>query len=86
MSLFGMINWIYTWYSPRLDGTAEELAQQMSNIILSGVSSTAAKRRKNAAHGASRGVGSIPRVKPRRGERKFSNSASAVRGNAHVAH
>jgi AcrR family transcriptional regulator len=37
MSLFGMINWIYTWYKPRHDGTAEALAQQMSTIILSGV-------------------------------------------------
>jgi TetR/AcrR family transcriptional regulator, cholesterol catabolism regulator len=37
MSLFGMINWIYTWYKPRLDGTPEALAQQMSTIILSGV-------------------------------------------------
>jgi AcrR family transcriptional regulator len=110
MSLFGMINWIYTWYNPRLDGTAEALADQMSGIILSGVGSgmiekspdpksqikdlsfrdlqrsPVAKRRKNAAHGASRGVGSIPQVKPRRGERKFSNSEGAVRGNAHVAH
>ncbi|MGA2002896.1 MAG: TetR/AcrR family transcriptional regulator [Terriglobales bacterium] len=40
MSLFGMINWIYTWYNPRLDGTAEDLAEEMSGIILSGVGST----------------------------------------------
>jgi AcrR family transcriptional regulator len=37
MSLFGMINWIYTWYNPRVDGTAEELARQMSDLVLSGV-------------------------------------------------
>jgi AcrR family transcriptional regulator len=37
MSLFGMINWIYTWYNPRQDGTAKDLAHQMSAIILSGV-------------------------------------------------
>lgn len=37
MSLFGMINWIYTWYNPRQDGTAKDLAQQMSAILLSGV-------------------------------------------------
>lgn len=37
MSLFGMINWIYTWYNPRVDGTAEELACQMSDLLLSGV-------------------------------------------------
>jgi len=41
MSLFGMINWIYTWYNPRVDGTAEELAHQMGSIFLEGVASTA---------------------------------------------
>jgi AcrR family transcriptional regulator len=45
MSLFGMINWIYTWYNPRQDGTAEDLAQQMSAIILSGVCSAGALAR-----------------------------------------
>jgi TetR/AcrR family transcriptional regulator, cholesterol catabolism regulator len=37
MSLFGMINWIYTWYNPRIDGTANDLADQMTTIILHGV-------------------------------------------------
>jgi TetR/AcrR family transcriptional regulator, cholesterol catabolism regulator len=37
MSLFGMINWIYTWYNPRIDGSAEELGQEMAGIFLSGV-------------------------------------------------
>ena len=37
MSLFGMINWIYTWYRPRVDGNAEELAEQMGNIVLNGI-------------------------------------------------
>jgi AcrR family transcriptional regulator len=37
MSLFGMINWIYTWYNPRLDGNAEALAQRMGNIVLNGI-------------------------------------------------
>lgn len=37
MSLFGMINWIYTWYKPRQDGTAADLAQQMSGLVLFGV-------------------------------------------------
>jgi AcrR family transcriptional regulator len=34
LSLFGMINWIYTWYNPRVDGNAEALAEQMGDIIL----------------------------------------------------
>jgi hypothetical protein len=37
MSLFGMINWIYTWYNPRVDGNAEGLAVQMGNIVLNGI-------------------------------------------------
>jgi len=42
LSLFGMMNWIYTWYNPRIDGNAQVLARQMSDIFLSGVG--AAKR------------------------------------------
>jgi len=37
MSLFGMINWIYTWYNPRVDGNAEALAKQMADLILNGM-------------------------------------------------
>jgi TetR/AcrR family transcriptional regulator, cholesterol catabolism regulator len=37
MSLFGMINWIYTWYNPKIDGDAEALANQMGNIVLNGI-------------------------------------------------
>ncbi len=37
MSVFGMINWIYTWYNPRVDGNADVLARQMSDLLLSGV-------------------------------------------------
>jgi len=37
LSLFGMINWIYTWHNPRVDADANELARQMSQIFLHGV-------------------------------------------------
>ncbi|HWX55699.1 MAG TPA: TetR/AcrR family transcriptional regulator [Verrucomicrobiae bacterium] len=37
LSLFGMINWIYTWHNPRVDGDAETLARQMGDIFLRGV-------------------------------------------------
>jgi len=48
MSLFGMINWIYTWYNPRVDGNAEDLARQMGDIVLNGITcgKKAAKREK----------------------------------------
>jgi hypothetical protein len=32
-----MINWIYTWYNPRVDGNAEALAGQMGDIVLNGI-------------------------------------------------
>ena len=47
MSLFGMINWIYTWYNARVDGDADALARQMSNIVLNGIVH-GGKRRKKA--------------------------------------
>jgi TetR/AcrR family transcriptional regulator, cholesterol catabolism regulator len=47
MSLFGMINWIYTWYNPRVDGNAEALAEQMGNIVLNGIVHGSKPRRKS---------------------------------------
>jgi AcrR family transcriptional regulator len=37
LSLFGMMNWIYTWYNPRVDADAGELAREMADIFLNGV-------------------------------------------------
>jgi len=37
LSLFGMMNWIYTWYKPRVDGGAPKLAQEMGDLFLRGV-------------------------------------------------
>jgi TetR/AcrR family transcriptional regulator, cholesterol catabolism regulator len=37
LSLFGMMNWIYTWYNPRVDGNATELAGEMGEIFLKGI-------------------------------------------------
>ncbi len=38
LSLFGMMNWIYTWYNPRLDGGAERMAKEMGTIFFRGIS------------------------------------------------
>ena len=46
MSLFGMINWIYTWYNPRVDGSALELAQRMGDIFLNGIARQPLARQK----------------------------------------
>jgi len=40
LSLFGMMNWIYTWYNPRVDPGAEELSRGMGDIFLRGISAT----------------------------------------------
>ena len=37
MGLFGMMNWLYTWYKPRIDPGGEMLARQISDIFLLGV-------------------------------------------------
>ena len=39
LSLFGMMNWIYTWYNPRADGDASLLAREMGDIFLRGIAS-----------------------------------------------
>ena len=45
LSLFGMMNWIYTWHNPRVDADAEQLAGEMSDIFLRGVMTGAKGRR-----------------------------------------
>jgi AcrR family transcriptional regulator len=47
MSLFGMINWIYTWYNPRVDGNASALAERMGDIVLNGIVQGTRARKKN---------------------------------------
>ena len=37
MGLFGMMNWLYTWYKPRIDPDAETIARQIADIFLQGV-------------------------------------------------
>jgi TetR/AcrR family transcriptional regulator, cholesterol catabolism regulator len=39
LSLFGMMNWIYTWHNPRVDADAEQIAGEMGNLFLRGVMS-----------------------------------------------
>jgi AcrR family transcriptional regulator len=45
LSLFGMMNWIYTWHNPRIDASAEQLALEMGAIFLRGVITSAKSRR-----------------------------------------
>ncbi len=45
LSLFGMMNWIYTWHKPRVDADAEQIAREMGDIFLRGVMDGAAGRK-----------------------------------------
>ncbi|MGA3350697.1 MAG: TetR/AcrR family transcriptional regulator [Candidatus Sulfotelmatobacter sp.] len=45
LSLFGMMNWIYTWHNPRTDADAEQLAREMGDIFLRGVLSGTKSRK-----------------------------------------
>lgn len=47
LSLFGMMNWIYTWHNPRVDADAEHMAREMGDVFLRGVMN-GAKARKDA--------------------------------------
>jgi TetR/AcrR family transcriptional regulator, cholesterol catabolism regulator len=37
LSLFGMMNWIYTWHNPRVDADATAISGEMGDIFLRGV-------------------------------------------------
>jgi len=44
LSLFGMMNWIYTWHKPRVDADAQSIASEMGDIFLRGVMANKARR------------------------------------------
>jgi len=46
LGLFGMMNWLYTWYNPRVDPGAEILAREISDIFLRGIRANKAGSRK----------------------------------------
>ncbi len=48
LSLFGMMNWIYTWYNPRIDPDAATCAEIMADIFLEGILGEREARTKGA--------------------------------------
>src|ERR1700691_1824768 len=44
LSLFGMMNWIYTWHNPRVDADAASLSREMGDVFLRGVTASAKTR------------------------------------------
>src|SRR5438270_7921960 len=47
LSLFGMMNWIYTWHNPRVDADAASIAGEMGDVFLRGVTMGARGRRES---------------------------------------
>src|ERR1700692_383556 len=45
LSLFGMMNWIYTWHNPRVDADAASIALEMGDVFLRGVLAGAKARK-----------------------------------------
>ncbi|MGC1449961.1 MAG: TetR/AcrR family transcriptional regulator [Candidatus Sulfotelmatobacter sp.] len=46
LSLFGMMNWIYTWHNPRVDADAASIAREMGDVFLRGVMASPKTRKK----------------------------------------
>ena len=69
MGLFGMMNWLYTWYKPAVDPGAEVLAREISDIFLQGVRGTSDPSRtsiETAGRPVGEAEGDVPRRRPRR--------------------
>lgn len=47
LSLFGMMNWVYTWYNPQVDPGSAELADEMAGIFLNGILGAAQQANSN---------------------------------------
>jgi AcrR family transcriptional regulator len=61
-ALFGMLNWIYTWYKPGRDPDAATMAEQMTRIFLDGFTAKAVPDGRTA-----RSAGKAPlKAQPRR--------------------
>jgi TetR/AcrR family transcriptional regulator, cholesterol catabolism regulator len=57
LALFGMMNWLYTWYNPLIDPDGEALAREISDLFLEGVragDASAMKSRRNATQRGSK--------------------------------
>jgi AcrR family transcriptional regulator len=73
MSLFGMMNWLYTWHNPQRDPAAENLSEQMAAIFLHGILQKETYER-NRSNSGRKATGRVPR---RAGHRGSGNGRSA---------
>ncbi len=55
MGLFGMMNWLYTWYNPRIDPNAARLADDLSDLFVEGLRGARDKRKVPAGNATRNG-------------------------------
>jgi AcrR family transcriptional regulator len=73
LSLFGMMNWIYTWYNPKVDPDASSCAEQMAEIFLRGIYSA------RAGDGRGRMAGALSAARPGDGHSSRNGRRAAAR-------
>ena len=71
LALFGIMNWLYTWYKPGVDPSAEVIAQQMSDFFLQGAGGRRGPGARPPQVGSAPVDGS-PEAKPNKRARKRS--------------
>ena len=54
MTLFGAMNWLYTWHNPRVDPDAATLAREISDVFLQGIRGGLSSRRLSPSKGKGR--------------------------------
>jgi len=70
LGLFGMMNWLYTWYNPKVDPDAEVLARQFSDIFLLGIRAGKAVSRPELRVPTERGGGATKSARGKTSARK----------------
>jgi TetR/AcrR family transcriptional regulator, cholesterol catabolism regulator len=78
MGLFGTMNWLYTWYNPRVDPDAQTLAREISDIFLHGVRGEKAVGSRSQP-GATRSLRKRPITEPKRKTSPRKQRSSAAR-------
>jgi TetR/AcrR family transcriptional regulator, cholesterol catabolism regulator len=73
MGLFGMMNWIYTWYNPRVDPGADVLSREFSDVFLHGIRSQGLASGRGARDGRPSAAKVSHNVAATKGTRKRKN-------------
>jgi AcrR family transcriptional regulator len=79
MGLFGMMNWLYMWYNPRVDPGVETIARELSDIFLRGVRTAKADGKLHRVPGSDRGSAKDGRTRAKGPNRKTAHGLAGGR-------